>query len=134
MRSSSDEDESEALFPSDSLPQKQNPISSTFISELSPPTSQDALDEGGLQDEEMDLTEIHDAATLNKWGRGPKNSLNSILGKDEDESKGEEQEPGHAWNNQKAKEDFLRAWDQVTDKNFSLRENPHFRPIASAGS
>lgn len=134
MRSSSDEDESEALFPSDSLPQKQNPTSSTFTSELSPPASQDAPDESGLQDEEMDLTGSHDAATLNKWGGGSKNSLNNIVGKDDDESKGEEQEPGYAWNNQKAKDDFLRAWDQVTDKNFSLRENPHFCPITSAGS
>lgn len=128
MRSSSDEDESEVLFPSDSLPQKQNPTSSTFTSELSPPASQDALDESGFQDEEMDLTGSHDAATSNKWGGGPKTSLNTIVGKDEDDSKGEEQEPGYAWNNQKAKEEFHRAWEQVTDKNFSLRENPHILP------
>lgn len=129
MRSSSDEDESEALFPSDSLSQKQNPTSSMFTSELSPPASQDAPDESGFQDEEMDLTGSHDAATLNKWVGGPKDSLNTIIGKDEDETKGEEQEPGYAWNNQKAKDEFHRAWEQVTDKNFSLRENPHVPPI-----
>lgn len=128
MRSSSDEDESEALFPSDSIPQKQNPTSSTFTSELSPPASQDAPEESGFQDEEMDLTGSHDAATLNKWGGGPKNALNTTVRKDEDETKGEEQEPGYAWNNQKAKDDFHRAWDQVTDKNFSLRENHHALP------
>lgn len=135
MRSSSDEeDESEALFPSDSLPQKQNPTSSTFTSELSPPASQDAPDESSFQDEEMDLTGSHDVATLKKWVGGPTNSLNSIVGKDEDEMKGEEQEPGYAWNNQKAKDDFHRAWDQVTDKNFSLRESPHLLPISFADS
>lgn len=131
MRSSSDEDESEALFPSDSLPQKHNPTSSIFTSELSPPASQDAPDESGFQDEEMDLTGSHDAATSNKWTGNPKNSLNTIVGKVEDETKGEEQEPGYAWNNQKAKDEFHRAWDQIADKSFSLRENYHILPDLS---
>lgn len=132
--SSSDGDESEPLFPSANDPTNAHnqPQATTFIPELSPPTSQDHPDENGwsgLQDDDMDITENYGSPAD---GKLPKHvnpgdlSLNVAPSQppakeDYETREDAENEPGYAWKNPKAKEEYSRAMEQVVDKDFSLR-------------
>lgn len=134
MRSSSSEgDESEALFPSaNDPPQAQNQSQTiVFSSELSPPTSQEPPEEtgwNGFRDGDMDFSESH--GTLNDKNLQkhvshsdlPVSNTQSKSQATEDYENSEdiEQEPGYTWKNPKAREDYSRAMEQVVDKDFSL--------------
>lgn len=145
MRSSSDEDESESLFPSANDPPLGDDMTSStvFPTELSPPTSQDPPDPTeweGFQDENPD-TIPQEASTMARSKNGADRSgtthgLNGnsshALFKDEFESSGAEQEPGYAWKNAKAMEEYQKAMDQVMDRSFSLSKIPRILRIFSS--
>lgn len=137
MRTSSEEDESETLFPSaNDPPQGEDMASSTiFPTELSPPTSQDPPDPTeweGFQDENLDLIP-HDAPSMARSKDGEErsgaiyglngNSSHTILTEDY-EPGGVENEPGYAWRNAKATEEYTKAMEQVTDRSFNLSKSP----------
>lgn len=134
--SSSDEDEADALFPAANDPPdaQDQPRASTFVSELSPPASQDPPDDPewtGFQADDMDVTDSHGAPS----GDGLQSHLNTaeVFGssgqvqsplKDDYEITGDaENAPGYAWTNKKAKEEYQRALEQVVDRSFNLRED-----------
>lgn len=53
----------------------------------------------------------------------------SMTALQDDATRGEdvELEPGYAWSNKKAREEYDRAMEHVVDKTFSLRKSPpHF--------
>ncbi|MCJ1373200.1 hypothetical protein MMC20_004427 [Loxospora ochrophaea] len=122
MRSSSSgEDETESMFPSADDPQtpRHNPVLSEYqVNELSPPASQDPPAQNGIlsQDDPMDYAEVQHVAQsqrhLEQLGPGENLEKNGNA----------ELEPGSSWNNDKAREEYLRALDQVLDQSFNLRE------------
>lgn len=133
--SSSDEDEADALFPSaNDPPDAQNqPRASAFMSELSPPASQDPPDDPewtGFQADDMDVTDSHGVSGGDGLQRhvnpaevfGSSGQIESSL-KDDYEIRGDaENAPGYAWTNKKAREEHQRALEQVVDRGFNLRE------------
>ena len=124
MRSSSEEDEIDSMFPSATdppTPQNDPNLSHFSISELSPPTSQDPQGEDGraLQDDFMDLTQAQDPMNSSSAREPMITSSRSSRTLVE-----AEEEPGYAWNNKKAREEYQRAEELLVDKNFSLRANP----------
>lgn len=132
MRTSSDEDESETLFPAANDPPLGDDMASStiFPTELSPPTSQDPPDPTeweGFQDENLDPIP-QDAPSMARSKNaeersGTRHGLNGnsapslfkLYG-----PSGTENEPGYAWRNVKAVEEYQKAMEQVTDRNFSL--------------
>ena len=134
MRSSSDEDESETLFPSANDPPLGEDMN-IFPTELSPPASQDPPDSTeweGFQDENLDLMR-QDAPTMarSKGGDERNRAIHGLNGnsshthsKEDYEPSGAEHEPGYAWRNAKAMEEYQKAMEQVTDKSFSLSQSP----------
>ena len=137
MRTSSDEDESETLFPSaNDPPLGEDMASSTiFPAELSPPTSQDPPDPTeweGFQDENLDPIPP-DAPSMerSKDAEGRSGAIHGLNGssshthfKEGHEQTGADHEPGYAWRNSKAVEEYHKAMEQVTDRGFSLSESP----------
>lgn len=136
MRTSSDEDESETLFPSANDPPLGEEMTSStiFPTELSPPTSQDPPDPTeweGFQDENLDQVPP-DAPRMarSKDGEGRSgtiyglngNSSHPLLNEDCEQSEAEH-EPGHAWRNAKAMEEYHKSMEQVTDRSFSLSKS-----------
>ncbi|KAI4134562.1 MAG: hypothetical protein LQ347_001407 [Umbilicaria vellea] len=119
--SSSDADDTEAMFPTANDPPtpQNNPMLMPFqASELSPPTSQDPPDQNGVglpPEDLMDLSEVHNLSNRN--GMDEDVLARGVGLKEEDIS-----QPGWAWNNKKARDDYSRAMEQVVDKSFSLRE------------
>ncbi|MCJ1420888.1 hypothetical protein MMC32_007247 [Xylographa parallela] len=123
MLSSDSGNESDSMFPSASdPPTPQNPSTNTLenlrSSQLSPPNSQDpfAMDRNIVQEDLMDMSEQQlgeqSSAGLGTLRGGPSN----------EEQKEAEKEPGWAWKNKKAMDEYQRAMEQVLDKNFNLRE------------
>lgn len=143
MRTSSDEDESETLFPSaNDPPHGEDMASSTiFPAELSPPTSQDPPDPTeweGFQDENLDpIAPGAQSMARSNAGEGRSGATYGLNGnssrtflKEDREQSGAENEPGYAWRNAKAMEDYHKAMEQVTDRGFSLSKSPclpHFQ-------
>lgn len=133
--SSSDEDEADALFPSanDPTDAQNQPRASNFVSELSPPASQDPPDDPewtGFQADDMDVTDSHGAPGSDGLQRhvntaevfGSSSQAQSSL-KDDYEIRGDaENAPGFAWTNKKAREEYQRALEQVVDRGFNLRK------------
>ena len=131
--SSSDEEESEPLFPSANDPTNaQTQAQATvFMPELSPPTSQDPPDENGwsgFQDDDMDLTGNSAPTDKNVPKHvNPEELFLSVASSKPQAREGyetreeAEHEPGYAWKNPKAREEYSRAMEQVVDKDFSLR-------------
>lgn len=139
MHSSSSEDnDSDTMFPNDQQ-QEQRPPGSNLVhsSELSPPHSQEALgsdrvlDLGHNQNDAMD-TDVCDVLDDSLFGDSQKE-----LGDAQGSSMSAEQlpvdsyissehtkkaEPGWAWKNRKARDEYNRAMENVIDKNFSLSE------------
>ncbi|MCJ1284728.1 hypothetical protein MMC26_004064 [Xylographa opegraphella] len=123
MLSSDSGNESDSMFPSASdPPTPQNPGSNTLehfrSSQLSPPNSQDPINmnRNEMQEDLMDMSE-------QQLGELSSGGMSSTMGVTiNEESKDAENEPGWAWKNQKAMDDYQRAMDQVLDKNFNLRE------------
>lgn len=111
MRSSPEESETDlfpptnAANPNDPATPTDNhlsPIDKLKMAELSPPTSQDPPGQDGAADAPTTFTlsnlEDHRVTGMNK----------------------DKDEPGVAWKNKKAQEDFQRAYADVVDKDFSL--------------
>lgn len=133
--SSSDEDEVDTLFPTanDPTDPQDQPRASTFMSELSPPASQDPPNDPGWTDyqpDDMDVTESHGGPGSDVFQKhvdpadvfGSSGQVQSSL-KDDFEIRGDaEHAPGYAWTNKKAREEYQRALEQVVDRGFSLRE------------
>lgn len=136
--SSSDEDESDALFPTANDPTitLNQPPATTFTSELSPPTSQDPPDQNGYEgyhDDNMDLeppqalrdTEAQEQGHQSDFfGVGPSGSniAQHAQADDYGRSGEEQQEPGYAWNSKKARDEYQKAMESVVDRNFNLRK------------
>ena len=132
------------MFPNDQQREQRLPGSNlVHSSELSPPHSQEALgpdrnitDVGHNQTDAMD-TDVGDVLDDNLFGESHKE-----LGDTQGSSISAEQlpgdslisnehtrkaEPGWAWKNRKARDEYNRAMEQVIDKNFSLSE--YFRHL-----
>lgn len=133
MRTSSDEDESETLFPSANNPPLGDGItsSSMFPTELSPPASQgppDLTEWESVRDENLDIVpqdapgmaRSKDGEERSGATHGLNGSLSNTFFKEEYEPSAVEHEPGYAWKNAKATDDYSKATEQVTEKNFSL--------------
>lgn len=133
--SSSDEDEADALFPSaNDPPDAQNqPRASTFISELSPPASQDPPDDPewtSFQTDDMDVSDSHGVPGGDGLRRhvntaeifGSSGKVQSPLRDGYEIREDEENAPGYEWTNKKAVEEHQRAMEQVVDRSFNLRE------------
>lgn len=137
MRSSSDEDESETLFPSANerpLGEDHGPAV-RFPPELSPPTSQDPPDPTeweGFQDEiddkipqnASDMARSKDDKQYKGVALGLNGSSSHKIHNGDNEPSGVENEPGYAWRNPKAMEEYLKGMGMTVDRNFSLRKNP----------
>ena len=131
--SSEDDDDSDTMFPTanEPAPSHLNPTLSHIIA--SPPASQDPPDlVGGTnsQDDAMDFAESANASTGGSvWDQQPKSSgvAGSAGGSERGPvklGKGEtEKEPGYAWNNKKARDEYARSMEQVVDKGFNLSES-----------
>lgn len=129
--SPSDDEGSEALFPSANDPLRaqiaqaalaHDPIN-RGIPELSPPTSQDPSNPiaSGSQDnligEMMDYTPTspsHDAVVES----GSRQMARASPGRGSEA----EHEPGSTWNNKKAKDEYHKAAEVVWDQDFNLRK------------
>ncbi|MCJ1481393.1 hypothetical protein MMC06_001550 [Schaereria dolodes] len=126
MRSSSDENDSDPMFPAASeptTPQNNDILSQLRQAELSPPNSQDPPVANGTVDQKehredwMDFgeglvpTEDSNDVPVDQmvWDSLPSKEINRHL-------------PGYNWKNSRAREEFHRAMEQVVDKGFNLRE------------
>ena len=133
--SSSDDDYSDAMFPTANEPAPSHP--NPALSELlaSPPISQDPRDQAGagFEDDVMDFTESANAdigAEGFERFRGPAEVAGGAgdglkpqtqignFGRGGEADK--EKEPGYAWNSKKARDEYQRAMELVLDKKFNL--------------
>ena len=124
MRSSSSSDDSDAMFPAANEPpttQTNSVFTQLRQADLSPPSSQDPPDLAGAASVEdaMDITEGVDLAGGNDRGQA------ALTGEPMEHERELEKEPGYAWKNVKAREEYQRAMDSVVDKHFSLRTHDH---------
>lgn len=127
LGSSSDEDDDdEAMFPSEleppgsTLHDNLTPLE-TQHSGLSPPQSQelhDAMDTAEASHDRNGADQLMDAA------QGIDQSNGSGWEPKSDFARSAEMvhEPGSCWNNKKAKDEWQKAWNQIEDRAFSLRE------------
>lgn len=129
---SSDEDDTEAMFPSANEPPSftsypihthpafdDNPAFD-LSSELSPPNSQDPQQDAGWDQSGnvMDLTGSQDGPVEN--GNSAHASGEGNLKRAFVTSAEEIHKPGAAWDNKRARDEYGRAWQTVEDKEFSL--------------
>ncbi|MCJ1364097.1 hypothetical protein MMC16_003206 [Acarospora aff. strigata] len=118
---SSVEDETETMFPTANDPPTPitNPhLDQAFASELSPPTSQDPPDPHNGRPTEHDMMDYTSGLQNgNSRERGEQSSTREAARRAD-----MAHEPGAAWNNPRAQEEYARAMENVVDKNFSLRE------------
>ena len=131
--SSSEDDDSDAMFPAanEPAPTGLNPTISNLLA--SPPPSQDPADAISIGDDVMDFTEN---ANANIGGNGSDQTMRSagVAGSAEGSQKSlnktgnsvkeedVEKQPGYAWKNKKARDEYQRALEQVVDRNFNLSE------------
>ncbi|KAL9104952.1 MAG: hypothetical protein Q9187_008841 [Circinaria calcarea] len=121
MISSPSENGSDALFPAADdppTPQNNDILAQLRQAELSPPSSQDPPGQNGAfpPDDMMDVAEVQEIEDSNEGGDSVGIGGSVALDKDA------EKEPGYAWKNAKAREDYHRSMEQVLDKGFTLRE------------
>ena len=118
MHSSSSDNDSEAMFPSsDHQPQIRGDDPLLDTSELSPPLSQDAPSHKDLAPQlDVDLMDMGPGQAQDGSSRRDPMAVGSVFSKGPEKST----EPGHAWKNKKAKDEYSRAMDQVVDRNFNL--------------
>ncbi|MCJ1340918.1 hypothetical protein MMC09_006214 [Bachmanniomyces sp. S44760] len=124
MHSSSDENDSDALFPSSNDPPStfgQNALLSPShqYGELSPPNSQGhpSQNEPGSTEISTEVGEQQSHMELDSKAveqAGPDEEIEPI--------RNGPQQPGWAWKNPKAMDEYHRAMEHVVDKSFSLRE------------
>ncbi|KAL8784649.1 MAG: hypothetical protein Q9195_008952 [Heterodermia aff. obscurata] len=115
--SSSDESESDAMFPNEQPQEPEIQGASGFeISELSPPHSQDPPSSSniGLADEDM-----MDTSRVAAQGSSASAEQMSI-GKLVSNGNAQKTEPGWAWKNKKAVDEYNRVMEMVVDNSFSL--------------
>ncbi|KAL9135422.1 MAG: hypothetical protein Q9175_003394 [Cornicularia normoerica] len=126
MLESSSSSDDEAMFPSELEPPGSAPHENLAplenqTSGLSPPQSQELHDTMDTADGSHDMNgadQLMDAAQgidqSNGNGWEPKSEF----------AKSAEMvhEPGSCWNNKKAREEWQKAWNQIEDKNFSLKD------------
>ena len=117
--SSSEENDFDAMFPSEEQ-QSQNPPSSALFqpSELSPPHSQDppgpdnvGLGNDDLMDTSMGPVQPSFAAVDQVF-----------IGDVASNGNAQKNEPGWAWKNKKATDEYNRAMEMVVDKSFNLSQ------------
>lgn len=111
MHSSSSDNDSDPMFPGpdqQTHPSGGGPLS---ISDLSPPSSQDAGPRFNVDPMDTGLGPGQGGST----SREPVTVANILFQGPEKAA-----DPGYAWKNRKARDDFSRAMEQVLDKNFSL--------------
>ena len=149
MRASSSDEDSDAMFPTANEPAPAGPDPTLPEPLASPPTSQDPPDpiDTGVQEDVMDFAE---SANANIGGNGfdhPRPGTAGSAGgalKPQAKMTGlgrgweleKEKEPGYAWNNNKARDEYHRAMEQVVDKNFNLSKiskSPQNRFKVNAG-
>ena len=115
--SSSEENDFDTMFPSEQQQSQNPPGSASFQpSELSPPHSQDPSgpDNVGLgNDDVMDINmgPVQDGLTA---------AETVFLGELMSNGNAQKNEPGWAWKNKKAIDEYNRAMEMVVDKNFNL--------------
>ena len=115
--SSSEENDSDAMFPNEQQQTRSLPSSGLYQgSELSPPHSQDPPGSDAIgfgNDDAMDLTT---GAAQGTSAFADQFAIANLV------SNGDAQknEPGWAWKNKKARDEYSRALDMLIDKNFSL--------------
>lgn len=116
MHSSSDND-SDAMFPSSDHQLRDGCGALLNTSDLSPPLSQEAPSHND-HGTRLDVDSMDTGSSQVSGGGRTRDlmTLPNILFKGSEKSV----EPGHAWKNRKAREDYSRAMDQVLDKSFNL--------------
>lgn len=122
-----DGDDTELMFPSandpPTPPRNSQPQTFQPTAELSPPASQDPR-------EDLEMGESMDTRVNRMDGNG---TLPSIFNPETDISSNnlsggkarksdEENQPGYAWMNKRAQEEWARALEHVVDKKWSMRE------------
>lgn len=117
-----DEDEDQDLFPSSDQPStpKNNHLNATAPGELSPPQSQSTSQRiaDNTADDPADLGGMADDGAADY-----KNNTNGIDGAGDMNGPGNEKyTPGMGWKTKKAQEEYQRAAETLTDRDFSLRE------------
>lgn len=115
------EDDDQDLFPSSDRPStpKNNHLNANVPGELSPPQSQ-STSQRLVDNAAEELIEAGDAA-----GNGDTDyhKTNGVDGAREMESqRNEKHVPGAGWRSKKANEEYQRAAEALTDRDFSLRE------------
>ncbi|KAI9878775.1 MAG: hypothetical protein M1830_010577 [Pleopsidium flavum] len=119
---SSAEDETETMFPAANDPPTPTANSlpiHPFNSELSPPTSQDPPNQrngAATEEDVMDYTSSQQNG--NGAAVGEQMVTREAAGRTRDMGK----QPGSAWSNTRAAEEYTRAMESVVDQKFSLRE------------
>ena len=118
MRSSSSSDnESEAMFPSaNDPPASQNDAALAQLRQagLSPPSSQDPPHLNGTSVDMMEVIESED------FPNGEASNVQSGARRVHGEGQEADKEPGYAWSNPRAREEYARAMDSMLDKDFSI--------------
>ena len=129
MNMSSDSGESEELFPLDNRPpQEGSPgadldTSHLLASELSPPQSQEPSDVMATAGDTDMVVENENGLRQNATLEQGLLESESTWEKSEFAKSAEMvHEPGAAWNNKKARDEYQRAAAQIEDRNFSLSE------------
>ena len=121
--SSSEESESDAMFPNEQQQESDIQGASGFqISELSPPHSQDPPSTQfiGFADEDIMDTSI---------GAGQGNSASAeqmSVGNLVSNGNGQKMEPGWAWKNKKAVDEYNRVMEMIVDSSFSLSKGSQY--------
>lgn len=117
--SSSEENDSEAMFPNEQQQAQDLPSSGLAqSSELSPPYSQDppGSDTLGFGNDDIMDTSTGPAP-------GPSATAEQIpIGNLLSNGNTQKSEPGWAWKNKKARDEYSRAMEMVVDKSFTLSE------------
>ena len=115
------------MFPSELEPSSTNPNDSLNPLDyqptgLSPPHSQEPPD--AMDTVEGNSHEMNGADQLMEAAQGIDQSEGNGWEPKSEFAKSAElaQEPGHCWKNMKARDEWQKAWNQIEDKNFSLRE------------
>ena len=136
--SHSEDDGSDAMFPTANEPTTPGRTSTLLNILDSPPLSQDPSEptDAAFLDDMMDFTESANADTnqngfepqfpsaVGKPGKAGRGQLSHTLMGQSAKKRGPENEVGYAWDNRKAREEYQRAMEQVVDKKFNLSKLP----------
>lgn len=132
MNSSPSDNESESLFPATNgggVSIHGGADAPMETSELSPPLSQEAGSQPNAESMDMGMGT---AQSQGSNSIGNRMNVGNILSREPHGS----DEPGYAWFNTKAKDDYNRAFAEILDKNFTLSMNTDCSndPLADDGT